>query len=418
MSSGVTHLRKWIPASLWLVALAFAIEGGLLLTLIYLVGTAWSLIALGRRHVSQRLSCQLSVDASRMFVGEPGTITVTAHYRGSVPVKNPVLSCSFPPGLKPLSPTRVTPKLGRNGRATVEFLFEPVLRGRYRVGHCVATLEDSVGLTRTTATVLPSKDLLVYPRVLSVDKLGIPSQLPFGYRTYRIPVLSQPNNGRRVRRRSRRTPESCTDLSGPLRSPHVVVKEIRSTDSTQTMLFVDLCERDYAGLENHSHQESVVSVAASLALHMYLSGELVGLSLLARPGAVGPPLEAPLRKGTSRVYLPPGGGAEHFEQLLEVLATAVGPRQGHFGECLAHGMRTMAFATKVLIVAPTATDDVRNYARWAVSRGHRTVLVICGAMAGGDEDIGDVAIVQVSRDVLARHNRGVESEIARHVVNA
>ena len=44
--------------------------------------------------------------------------------------------------------------------------------------------------------------------------------------------------------------------------------------------------------------------------------------------------------------------------------------------------------------------------------------MICGAMAGGDEDIGDVAIVQVSTDVLARHNRGVESEIARHVVNA
>lgn len=337
-------------------------------------------------------------------------------------MKNPVLSCTFPPGLKPLSSIRVAPRLGRNGRAVAEFLFEPVLRGRYCIGHCVATLEDSVGLTRTTAAVPPSKELLVYPRIWSVDKLGIPSQLPFGHRTFRIPVLSQPEEGT-ARRPVRRTDESCLNASDLHRSPYIVVKEVPSTSSTQTMLFVDLCERDYGGLESHPHQETVVSVAASLAQHIRLSGELVGLSLLAKQGSVGPPLEQHLRRGTARVYLPPDSGEEHFERLLEVLATAVGPGQGHFGECLAYGMRTMAFATKILIIAPTATHDIRDYARWAVSKGHRTVLVICGAGAvagvGEAEDIGDAAILYVSADALTRHDRDLEMQAGeRQVVNA
>ncbi|NLU41925.1 MAG: hypothetical protein GXX08_06955 [Firmicutes bacterium] len=398
-------MKRSVVASLWLVVLAFAAEGGLLLTLIYLVGSAWLFIAFHRYHAPRRLSCHLSVDATRLFVGEQSRVVVTAHHRGSLPVKNPVLSCTFPPGLKPLSATWVVPRLGRHGRAVAEFLFEPVMRGRYCIGHCVATLEDSVGLTRTTATVLPSKELLVYPRVWSVDKLGIPSQLPFGHRTYRIPVLSQPEEGT-SRRPARRADESCPDARNLHRPPHIVVKEVSSTYSTQTMLFVDLCERDYGDLENHPHQELVVSVAASLARHIHLSGELVGLSLLAKPGSVGPPLEQHLRPGTSRVYLPPDSGQEQFERLLEVLATAVGPRQGHFGECLAYGMRTMAFATKVLIVAPTASHDIRDYARWAVSKGHRTVLVICGAGAGAAADVGTGARAETGAGVGAEAGVG------------
>ena len=315
-------------------------------------------------------------------------------------------------------------------------MFEPVRRGRYCIGNCVATLEDSVGLTRTTATIPPSKDLLVYPRVWPVDKLGLPSQLPFGRRTYRIPVLSQPKD-RTTRAHVRLTSESSPDASDPHGSPCIVVKEVSSTYSTQTMLFVDLCDRDYVDPANHSHQEWVVSVAASLARHIHLSGEMIGLSLLAKPGSVGLPLEEHLRRGTSRVYLPPDSGREHFERLLEVLATATGPRQGHFGECLAYGMRSMAFATKVLIVAPTATDDVCNYARWAVRKGHRTVVVICGAGASTRsvveagsgsgagagfreyEDIGDAAIVHVSMDTLTGHGRDLEMDASvRQVVNA
>ena len=211
------------------------------------------------------------------FLGERVTITLTISNRNRLPIPWVQLIESVPVALRLGKTAKQTLSLG--GRESKELIYtvQAMRRGYYRLGPTLITLGDLFGFKENKARLAPDF-LTVYPRIIPLTHLGLPSRLPFGTLPSRQRLYEDP--ARPIGVRDYRSGDSLRHINWKV-SAHkeqLLVRTFQPAISLETAVLLNLNREEFSPRNRYDGPEWAITVAASLAAHLVNSRQAIGLA--------------------------------------------------------------------------------------------------------------------------------------------
>ncbi len=261
---------------LLLLATAFLLRVDFVFYILYVaVG-----ILLWSRVVTPRSVKHLVVERNftrRSFLGETVNVDIQLENRGRLAIPWLQFSESVPPELR-LSETtqRVT---ALKGKSTFHFSYpiKAQRRGYYKLGPLRMVSGDLFGLTSQQRGYLAPDYLTVYPRIIQLARLGLPSRLPFGTIASHQRLFEDPARPTGVRQF--RSGDSLRQMNWKA-SAHTNTLQVRTFQpaiSLEAMVLLNLNEDDFQRSSRYHASEWAIVTAASLANHLINQRQSVGL---------------------------------------------------------------------------------------------------------------------------------------------
>lgn len=294
------------------------------------------------------------------FLDEEVRIRLEAVNKSRLPIPWVRVHDRLPARLTPLDAFRAVISLRPRESRSLEYALDARWRGYYPLGPVTVTVGDVFGFRQRVLTTERSHYLTVYPKIVPLSELGLPSRSPLGHlRTHQV-MYEDPArvNGVRDYIRGDSLRKINWKVSAALGKLQVKTHEPAIT--LETALFLNLNAQEYDLSYVEPATEFAIVVAASLASHLAELRQPVGLVTNARDPAAAPEdaeeedeLEEDARGrtdggGTSAgapgarqegrespdprmrtaepqvppIVVPPGKGRAHLMRILEVLARA------------------------------------------------------------------------------------------------
>lgn len=324
---------------LLLVALFFRVE--FFFTLLYLLATIVILTRLWmRRAIRQLRGGRRFTD--RAFTDDRVPVRLTIENGGWLPLLWLEVDELVPLGLRAGPFGRRVVVLGPGETWQTDYTLICHRRGRYAVGPTTLRTGDPLGIARHELRWNKPDDLVVYPRVVALASLGLPTRSPLAILPATAPLFEDTSRVLSTRDYRRGDPLRRVHWSATARVGHLVVKQYQPAIARETLICLDLHEEGYAARFRHDAIELAIVVAASLANHTIIrEGLPVGLAtqIPARrdpptratsPGTApmpagilaAPPADPPTEDVSYArpLALPPRKERAHLTQILEVLA--------------------------------------------------------------------------------------------------
>jgi uncharacterized protein (DUF58 family) len=293
-----------------------------------------------------------------VFLDEVVPLRLRVNNRGRLPIPWVRIEDKLPVRLTPERSYRAVVSLLPREQRTLEYELLAHRRGYYPIGPVGVDLGDVFGFSvRTMSTANPTY-LTVYPKILTLEQLGLPSKSPFGsLKTHEV-LYEDPARVVGVRDYTRGDSLRKINWKVSAATGKLQVKTLEPAITLDTVLFLNLNTEEYDLSYAEGAIELAIVVAASLASHLAEKRQPVGLisngrDLSAPPEEVPDPevprgLRAPQpwevdRRGVDElgfavpgsraprerpsIAVPPGKGRPHLTRVLEALARAQ-PRSG------------------------------------------------------------------------------------------
>ena len=239
---------------------------------------------------------------SRLFHGESSEVEVRVSNRGPLPV--PWLSVTeiVPFDLLPTSFRWATSLRGWEER-TARFRVIGSRRGIYRLGPATLVSGDPFGLVPAQTALTATERLVVYPRIVPLERLGIPARAPFADLRTPVPLFEDPHRAVGVRPYAPGDSARRIHWTASAHQGSLLVRKLEFGVGRDTVVLLDLTRR---GLGSSRTQlvELAITTAASILYHIItVEGLSAGLRM---PG----------------ITLAPGADQGQLMVMLEVLAGA------------------------------------------------------------------------------------------------
>ncbi len=276
--------------------------------------------------------------------------------------------------------------LGWWERRNWKFTLRPSERGYHSIGPATIRSADLLGLFPRTLEDESEDHVTVFPRVFSLQELGLPADRPFGERKGRNRLYEDPLRiaGLRDYRPGdpmRRIDWKATARRGDLQSR---VYDPSATQQLYIMLNIDTMEHSWEGYLK-DELERAVSVAASVAV--WAAGERFSIGLLAN-GAY-PDADRPIRLAPSR-------SREQLTRILEALAVVQPLTTGDLAGTIKREAGRLAAGSTVVVVASLMPARLAAVVTRLHDEGHRVhVLATSGRV--DTSLLGSVPVVHVGR---------------------
>ena len=379
-SSGSFWHDLWVAFFALLIAIGFFLAQGLVIAfgvmglLAGAVSLVWNRLALEDvsyiRHLPQR----------RVFIGEEVPLTVALTNKKPLPLPWVRVADDIPNALEVVEgdiDQNVRPNVQTLHHSTSMAWYERVRweyrlrctrRGMYKIGPADIESGDPFGFLHSRRRALHEDTLLVYPRVVPLEELGIPADRPLGevrggLRLYRD--LSRPSG---LRDYQRGDPLKIVDWKATAKAQRLQVRTYESSTTFTVILVVAVdTTAPFWGGYAPEDLERVVTAAASMA--GYASEHEHTLGLFSNDVPVFP---------NRPMTVPPSRGRDQFSVILEALATirpfALGPMSSLLAS---HARRFPLGATLVVATAflpPEFVDTLGDLK----SRGYKIVVLYVG----------------------------------------
>ena len=357
-----------LAIAVWNGATGVALVAALFVALA-LVARAWSRLALGG------LRCSLQFREDRAFPDDELDLVLVIENRWLVPVPWLEAELTIPHRLYPLSGSirraaesdlRVIHLLATLlpfRRLTWRYRLRCRTRGLYEIPFVWITVGDPLRLFPRRVALPVGARLIVYPRIVPLEQLGLRSRLPQGDLVLRSILVDDPLRPIGVRDYRPGDPPRRIHWKASARRPTLQVKVLERTARLQLVLYLDVHGFDHPWMVYRDALfERAVTAAASLANAAIERGGRVALGL----------------GGEEPIYLPAGGGPDQLREILEVLAV-VTPRRGRPLESViaASGWRQPAGATVVVLI-PALGEELTAELRAARARGYPVAVLHAG----------------------------------------
>ncbi|MGD2104694.1 MAG: DUF58 domain-containing protein [Anaerolineae bacterium] len=304
-------MRRFVPFLLLLFVVAAILRIDFFFTIVYFLIAAYALSrmwiqrAVGQLHVERRF-------VDHAFCGDRPRATLTIHNEGWLPVSWLTLHESLPVDLRTPPFLRQVLTLGPHSRHSFNYAMHCRRRGYYSVGPLRLQVGDLLGLARPRQRDVEAEPFVVYPHVVPLQQLGLPTRSPQVALRARTPLFEDPARVAGVRGYElgdspRRIHWTATASTGQL-----LVKQYEPSIARETLIVLDMGREHFEQRRRYTATELAVVVAASLAHHIAVNERL----------SVGLAAEGwdPLSEERARFYLPPRKERAHLMKLLEVLA--------------------------------------------------------------------------------------------------
>lgn len=263
---------------LLLVALFFRVE--FFFTVLYLIAGIYLLSRLWMRGAARQLrGARAFVD--RAFTGDRVAVRLTIHNDGPLPLLWLEVDEQLPVEVRAAPFERRVVTLGGRARWHCDYMLICSRRGRYAVGPTLLQTGDPLGIARQTLRLARRDELLVYPRVVPLLRLGLPTRSPLATLPATAPLFEDSSRIIGTREYRRGDPLRRVHWTATARTGQLVVKQYQSAIARETQICLDLREGGYAARGRYDAIELAIVVAASLANHLIVRDGLpTGLTTL------------------------------------------------------------------------------------------------------------------------------------------
>jgi len=215
--------------------------------------------------------------SKRAFIGEAIDVSVVLKNKSRLPALWIQLYESIPPELRDGPALKSVVSVGSKKEKRLSYRVRAAKRGYYKLGPLQFTTGDLFGL-RENSERLESDYLTIYPRIVPVTSLGVPSKLPFGTMASKQRIYEDP--ARPIGMREYNTGDSLRHINWKV-SAHqskLLVKTYQPSMSLETMIVLNLNVDDFNHRFRVDGPEWAIVIAASLAAHLARKQQAVGLA--------------------------------------------------------------------------------------------------------------------------------------------
>ncbi|MBE2222746.1 MAG: DUF58 domain-containing protein [Anaerolineae bacterium] len=290
--------------------------------------------------------------------------------------------------------------LNLRGRETVSFIYavQARRRGYYKIGPMQLRTSDLFGLFPDHTAVLPAEYMTIYPRIMPLNRLGLPSRLPFGTVSSKQRLFEDPARPMGVR--EYRSGDSLRQINWKT-SAHTRTMMVRTHEpaiSLETAVLLNLNLSDYTWHDTQGTVEWAIELAASLAAHLVQERQSVGLIT----NGIDPLAEGDLaadshsfdeksgrllrqlirgktdnqETGTTPVKIPPRPGRAHLMKILEQLARIEADTTTPFTAWAASACSQLTWGVTILAITPQGDEATCHTLHHLVRAGYNSILLV------------------------------------------
>lgn len=342
-------MRKYLGYLLLLLFVAAILRVDFYFTIVYLFFAVYLLSQIWTRRSLEQIRAERRLDG-RAFSGDDLEARLTLHNQGWLPVPWVSVHESLPVDLSSPPFLRRVASLNPHARRTFSYTLQCRRRGYYTIGPLKIEAGDLLGVTRPGQVHIEPEHLIVYPQVVSLEELGLPTRSPLVALRATTPLFEDPSRVMGVRDyrqgdSPRRIHWTATAATGQL-----LVKQYDPSIARETMIYLDLSREDYEQRRRYTATELAIVAAASIANHVIVNeGLSVGLATEAWD---------PLSDAQSRFFLPPGSGRGHLTSLLEVLARVEMGEATPFPDLLRRESVRLPWGATLAVIAGRESDPL------------------------------------------------------------
>ncbi len=304
-------MRRFFPFLLFLFFIAIFLRIDFFFTIAYLFALLFLLARLWIGRSLQQVHFQRRY-MLRAFSGDEVEVEVTLHNRGWLPVPWLHVHESLPVELVAPPFHAEVFSLGAGERRFFRYTLHARQRGVFPLGPLSAQTGDVLGLEPQHTAVFDAEQIIVYPHVVHMARLRLPTRSPLVALPARTPLFEDPARVGGVRDYQRGDSPRRIHWTATASAGRLLVKQYQPAVARETLLALDLNLDGYAGRRRREASELAIVAAASLANHIIVRERLpVGLA------AEG--LD-PLAHTRERYFIPARNERAHLISVLEVLA--------------------------------------------------------------------------------------------------
>jgi len=346
-------------------------------------------------HAGRHLTISRSV-ARRIFHGESTEVVISVENDGWLPVPWVTLHDRAPLDLSTPEPNSGRRRVVSPGPGeTIEVRYK--LRGRRRGYHAIGPLEavtgDLLGLAERGLARIEPDFLTVYPKIVPLASLGLPTRSPHALLKSHVPLFHDPT--RLAGTRSYRSGDARRSIhwKATARTGNLMVKQFDPAIARDTVVCLDLDRRHYDARRRSIAPELAVTVAASIAHHV-VTVEAQPVGLLTRA-------YDPLVARVVDMVVAPASDQSQLLRILELLARATAAPDQPIDDLLAAAGGRLPWGASLVVITGSLYDGLAGHlARLARSGFAVSVVLVKPAGSGPGPGLGSVGVHLVDSEVV------------------
>ena len=307
------------------------------------------------------------------FPGENIPVRLNLKNNSRLPVVWLHVQESLPLEISNIKVLRQVFTLAPHGSDQLDYLLTPQKRGYFAIGPIQLSTGDLLGLVREKIIQGKSDFLTVYPKVIPLTKIGLPSHSPLGDLRYEQPIFEDPSRsigkrdympGDSLRRIDWKSTAAVGRLQTKLYEPSIAL---------ETVLFLNLNADEYQLKFRYTASELAIVVAASLANWIIGHKQSVGLVVNGSDPLTGTGAPQPL---------PTRKGRPHLMRILETMARVQMIQTSPLQQVLHQNRVGLGWGTTVVAITGQTDETLFDEFFQLRRAGLNLVLILCGEVIG------------------------------------
>lgn len=393
-----------MPILFWAVLILFLIATLLRLDwvyyLVYVVGGIWVVSHWGVRRSFRTLELRRQM-LYNAFLGEKIPVLLRLTNRSWLPMPWLMVEDRVPLDLKEVDSYRSVLSVGSHAQIEHRYTLYAKRRGYYTVGPLTLTTGDLFGFAEASWQEQTPVHVTVYPEVLPLHKLGLPSRSPFGTLASTQRLFEDPNRMAGVRAYSSGDSMRRIHWKASAHEDSLLVKKFQPAIALNVTIVLDLNRAAYPMNGAIGVSEWAIVVAASVASYVVGQRQPIGL--------ISNGLDSVSERVTQPIPMRQGQG-----QLITIL-TALARVQMHdfdqsLSDWLPRRIADLEWGATLIVVTPQIDDQALWVLHEAYRRGSNIIVLVVAPQINLDRlrAQGEKLGVQIYRSVWEKELQAVQ----------
>ena len=371
---------------------------------VILIGSIILVIELWQKYAFKKLTIKRSLGKKQIFYGEETEYILEVENKKLLPILWLQIDDHITKGVTFLGNELLSKRIGSRinvfsdifnmrwyEKVTRKYKVKPMKRGYYRFGKGEVQANDLFGVDNVVRETTDLTSLIVYPRVLPIDKLGLPAGNPFGRNSVNRWIYKDPSN--KVGVRSYRKGDRLNQINWQATAKHQNLQsyEIKPAMDEKLYIFLDarLNEYHWEGMILEKFEVAVVC-AASIVEYAIKKNCEVGLMS-----------NGLIYEKVPYIKVEPGKGLLHRKRLLKSLAMVEPFYPKELSKMIGKQVAEMTPGSKTVIITCLITESLVQSVKLLKKRNFEPTVIKIGSIDDKWKDmLAGVRVYSVSEERL------------------
>jgi uncharacterized protein (DUF58 family) len=358
-----------------LTVVAALLQEDSIMVVFYLLAGTFFVARIWSQHSLESIRYERSYPR-RAFLGETIQVRLTLTNTRRLPTLWIQIHESLPLALATPHFYRHVLHLGSREKVSYEYPLLSLKRGYYPIGPLFLRTGYFLGLAHEVERQGQTDFITIFPKIVPISQIGIPTHTPFGGLKHHTPVFEDPS--RVIGKREYQSGDSLRhiDWKASAAGRNLIVKKFEPSISLESCIFLDLNPVSYDRKARFDATELAIVVAASVASWVTSRKQAVGMCTNGTD---------PLHQDQVPALIPPRKGRNHLMHILDVLARIQSGEEQTIHHQLNVDAHLLPWGTTVILVTGTLDDSELDPLSQILRRGLDAVVILVGPTANLEE---------------------------------